>query len=185
MPAHQKIPLRPLFPLEEQELQRIVKASSERRDRARRAQALLAVAAGQAFTTAATAAGFKSGDNIAQLVARFNQHGLAALDIAPGRGRRVQYDPAARHRIVQKVQNPPDRQQDGTATWSLTTLARALRADGAGLEQLGATTIRRVLQEAGYSYQRTRTWCPTGTAQRQRKAGVVTVVDPDAEIKKN
>jgi len=30
MPAHQKVPLRPLFPLEEQELARIVKATSER-----------------------------------------------------------------------------------------------------------------------------------------------------------
>jgi hypothetical protein len=49
---------------------------------------------------------------------------------------------------------------------------------------LGATTIRRVLYEADYSYQRTRTWCPTGTAQRKRKAGVVTVVDPEAELKK-
>jgi hypothetical protein len=33
-----------------------------------------------------------------------------------------------------------------------------------------------VLQDAGSSYQRTRTWCPTGTAQRKRKSGVVTVV---------
>ena len=115
MPAHQKVPLRPLFPLEEQELQRIIKASSERRDRARRAQALLAVAAGQEFTAAATAAGFQSGDSIAHLVARFNQHGLAALDIAPGRGRRVQYDPTVRTHIVQKVQTAPDRRHSSTA----------------------------------------------------------------------
>ncbi|MHB8573774.1 MAG: hypothetical protein ACYDCQ_00440 [Dehalococcoidia bacterium] len=30
----------------------------------------------------------------------------------------------------------------------------------------------------------TRTWCPTGTAQRQRKAGVVTVTDPKTEEKR-
>jgi len=185
MPARQKVPLRRLFPLEEQELQRITKASSDRLDRARRAQALLAVASGLSFSQAACRAGFQSGDSIAQLVARFNQHGLTALDIAPGRGRRPHYDPPARTRIVQKVQSPPDRRQDGTATWSLSTLERALRAEGDGLEQVGATTIRRVLHEAGYSYQRTRTWCPTGTAQRQRKEGVVTVIDPEAEVKKN
>ena len=40
-----------------------------------------------------------------------------------------------------------------------------------------------MLQDAGSSYQRTRTWCPTGTAQRKRKAGVVTVVDPQTEEK--
>jgi hypothetical protein len=48
---------------------------------------------------------------------------------------------------------------------------------------VGTSTIRRVLQDAGSSYQRTRTWCPTGTAQRKRKAGVVTVVDPQTEVK--
>src|SRR5262249_17618936 len=41
------------------------------------------------------------------------------------------------------------------------------------------------LQEARSSYQRTRTWCPTGTAQRKRKSGVVTVVDPKTEEKRN
>ena len=49
------------------------------------------------------------------------------------------------------------------------------------LVRVGATTIRRVLRDAGSSYQRTRTWCPTGTAQRKRKAGVVRVVDPQTE----
>ena len=184
MAAHQKVPLRPLFPLEEQALQRLVKASSERLDRSRRAQALLAVATGQSFAGAARTAGFRTGDSIARLVARFNAQGLAALDIASGRGRRVQYAPPARTRILQKVQRAPERQQDGTATWSLATLERSLRAEGDGLEQVSATTIRRVLHEADYSYQRTRTWCPTGTAQRKRKEGIVPVVDPDAESKK-
>ena len=49
---------------------------------------------------------------------------------------------------------------------------------------MGTSTIRRVLQDAGSSYQRTRTWCPTGTAQRKRKAGVVTVIDPHTEKKR-
>ncbi len=53
-----------------------------------------------------------------------------------------------------------------------------------GLPRVGATTIRRVLRDAGSSYQRTRTWCPTGTAQRKRKAGVVQVVDPQTEEKR-
>lgn len=184
MPAPQKTPLRPLLLSEHQELRRISKATSERQDRARRAHALLAVAAGRSFTQAAATTGFKSGDSIAHLVTRFNQHGLAALDIAPGRGRRVHYDSPARTRILQKVQSPPDRATDGTATWSLTLLERALRTDSPDFVHLGATTIRRILHEGDYSYQRTRTWCPTGTAQRKRKAGLVTVVDPEADLKK-
>ena len=46
-------------------------------------------------------------------------------------------------------------------------------------------TIWNILYEAGYSYQRSRTWCPTGSALRKRKAGVATVTDPDAQPKKS
>jgi len=183
MPA-QKAPLRTLCTEEYQELQRIVKASSERLDRVRRAQALLAVAQGHPYTGAARQSGFKSGDSVAQLVERFNQHGLSALDIATGRGPKPTYDSAKRTRILHKAQSPPDRKRDGTATWSLSTLERSLRQEGRGLYKIGASTIRRVLHEAGYSYQRTRTWCPTGTAQRRRKEGVVSVIDPDTQVKK-
>ena len=35
------------------------------------------------------------------------------------------------------------------------------------------------------SWQRSRSWCQTGTAQRKRKSGIVTVIDPDSEAKKN
>jgi transposase len=104
---------------------------------------------------------------------------VAALGIAAGRGRKRTYDTAARARIIATAQRPADRRQDGTATWSLSTLERTLRREG--LPRVGATTVRRVLEEAGASYQRTRTWCPTGTAQRKRKAGVVTVTDPHTE----
>jgi transposase len=163
-------------------LARLAGASSERVDRVRRATALLAVARGQPFVWAARAAGFRSGTAVANLVGRFNRHGLGALDLAAGRGRRPTYDRAARARIVATAQRAPDRKADGTATWSLSTLQRTLRREG--LPRVGTSTIRRVLQDAGSSYQKTRTWCPTGTAQRKRKAGVVAVVDPETEGKR-
>jgi transposase len=182
MATPQQEPLRRLTPAEHAALQRIVKASSERVDRMRRATALVAVARGQPFARAARQAGWRSGTAVAGLVARFNRRGLGALGIAAGRGRRPTYDAAARARIVAAAQRPPDRKADGTATWSLSTLQRTLRREG--LPRVGTSTIRRVLQDAGSSYQRTRTWCPTGTAQRKRKAGVVTVVDPHTEVKR-
>jgi hypothetical protein len=61
MPTRQKAPLRPLSEHEYQELLRIIRASSERLDRVRRAKAVLAVAAGKSFTHAAYQSGFKSG----------------------------------------------------------------------------------------------------------------------------
>jgi transposase len=183
MATRQKERLRPLTIAEQREMKRIVKASSERVDRVQRATALLAVAGGETFATAAEAAGYRSPQAVTYLVRRFNQVGLEALEIAAGRGRRPTYDAVARARIVATAQRPPDRKVDGTATWSLSTLERTLRREG--LPRVGATTIRRVLHDAGSSYQRTRTWCPTGTAQRKRKSGVVQVVDPRTEEKRH
>jgi transposase len=140
------------------------------------------VAEGQSFAAAANRAGLASGSTVTALVRRFNRQGLRVLTIAPGRGRRPTYDGAARAKVVAMAQRAPDRRADGTATWSLSTLERTVRREG--LSAIGATTIRRVLHDAGSSYQRSRTWCPTGTAVRQRKHGSVTVVDPQTEQKR-
>jgi transposase len=174
--------LRRLSRAERTALQRIAKSTSERVDQVRRATALLAVARTGVFIHAAREAGLRSGTTVADLVARFNREGLVAVRIARGRGRRPTYTPSARAQIVATAQREPDRRTDGTATWSLSTLQRTLRR--AGFRGVGTSTIRRVLQDAGSSYQRARTWCPTGTAQRKRKAGVVTVVDPNTEQKR-
>ena len=182
MATPQKEPLRPLTSEEQAALGRVVRAGSARVDRVRRATALLAVAQGQPFARAARQAGYRSGTAVAELVGRFNRQGLAALSIAAGRGRKPTYDPAARAQIVATAQRAPDRREDGTATWSLSTLQRTLRREG--LPAVGASTIRGVLQEAGSSYQQTRTWCPTGTALRTRKGGVARVVDPQTELKR-
>jgi transposase len=114
-------------------------------------------------------------------VERFNQRGLAALQIASGRGRKETYTAEQRARILAEVQRIPDREKDGTATWSLSTLEQALREEA--LPQISATTIRDVLHESGYAFGKTRTWCPTGTALRVRNAGTVRVEDPKAQEK--
>jgi len=174
--------LRRLSRAERATLPRIAKRTSERVDQLRRAIALLAVARTGVFIHAAREAGLHSGTTVADLVARFNRHGLAAVRIARGRGRRPTYAASARAQIVATAQRSPKRRTEGTATWSLSTLQQTLRRGS--FPTLGTSTIRRVLQDAGSSYQRTRTWCPTGTAQRKRKAGVVTVVDPQTEVKR-
>jgi transposase len=182
MATPQKEPLRAVTAAEQTALERVAKASSERVDRGRRATALLVVVRGGSFAQAAQQAGLRSSSAVTALVARFNRRGLGALTIGTGRGRKPTYDPAARGRIVATAQRAPERKTDGTATWSLGTLQRTLRREA--FPRLGGTTIRRVLQDAGSSYQKTRTWCPTGTAERKRKSGIVRVVDPQTEEKR-
>ena len=150
-----------------------------------RARALLAVDEGQRFTDAARSAGRRSGDAVAQLVSRFNAEGLAALAPRHAGGPPVVYDATTRERILREFHRPPDREQDGTATWSLTTLQRALRHAPDGLPTVSTWTILHTLHDAGYTWQQSRTWCHTGTVLRKRKAGVVEVTDPDATPKKS
>jgi transposase len=182
MAPPRKDPLRALTAAERATLERLSKATSERVDRVRRARALLAVVQGASYPHAAQQAGLRSPSTVYSLVRRFNDRGLAALEIGAGRGRPPTYDAGARAQIVATVQQPPQRRPDGTASWSLSTLQRHLRATG--WAHLSTDTIRRVLQEAGSSYQRTRSWCPTGTALRVRRGRVVRVSDPQAERKR-
>ena len=180
MGARQKIPLRPLSEAEARTLQQVAKASSERVDAVKRAKALLAVAQGKTLTQAGQSATL-SREGVSQLVERFNQRGLAVLDMAPGRGRKPTYRSEEHARVLQEVQRQPDRLSDQTATWSLKLLEKALRKEA--LPHIGATTIGRILHEEGYSLQRNRTWCETGYALRKRKDGIYRVRDPQTQKK--
>jgi transposase len=184
MTRRQRDPLRPLTDEERTALEQISRAYSEPASHVARAKALLAVSAGQSYQAAAQVAGQSSGDTISQWVARFNREGLTALEPRHGGGPLRRYGVAEQGRILAEARRTPDRAQDGTATWSLTTLQRALRQAADGLPQVSIYTIWLTLHQANWSWQRARTWCDTGTVKRKRKAGVVEVVDPDALAKK-
>ena len=90
-----------------------------------------------------------------------------------------------KRRILREAQRTPDRDADGTAMWSLTTLQRAIRRATDGLPQVSTYTIWCVLHEAGFSWQNDRSWCETGSVLRKRTAGVVMVTDADAAAKES
>ena len=136
MSRPQKTPLRVLTAAEHTTLRQVARSGAERAECVSRAKALLAVADGASFAAAARAAGRRSGDGVARLVARCNTSGLAALSSRPGGRPPVQYGPEQAARILREWQRPPDRARDGTATWSLTTLQRALRQAPDGLPQV-------------------------------------------------
>jgi transposase len=185
MSRRKKDPLRPLTEVERAELTRLSRSQATPAVQVARATMILAVADGDDYQQAAHAAGRRSGDAVSHLVARFNAEGLAALPPRHGGGQSRTYDHVSRERVLQEVRRQPTPQADGTATWSLSTLRTALRKAPDGLPKVATSTIWEVLHQAGLSYQRSRTWCPTGTALRKRKAGTVLVTDPDAESKKS
>jgi hypothetical protein len=184
MTRRQKDPLRELREEERAELERISRARSEAAEAVIRAKMLLAVAEGQSYTDAARSVGRRSGDAVSGLVSRFNKEGMATLMPRHGGGPEIIYGEAERERILHEFRRQPDREQDGTATWSLSTLQRALRHALDGLPKVSTYTILQTLWEAGWTWQADRTWCQTGKAIRKRKEGRVEVTDPDAEAKK-
>jgi hypothetical protein len=97
----------------------------------------------------------------------------------------VEYGPAEKERILREARRQPDREADGTATWSLKTLQRTLRAAPDGLPKVSTYTIYTVLCEAGWSWQREGSWCETGKVKRKRKGKTVEVTDPDMAAKKS
>jgi len=186
MTRRRKDPLRELTSDEKRDLESISRARSAPAEAVTRAKILLAVASGLNYQEAARSAGRKSGDAVSALVSRFNQEGLDAL--VPRRsqssGFQSEYGPDEKARILREFQREPDPEQDGTTQWSLTTLQRALRQAEDGLPHVSTYTILNVLHEAGYTWQRDRTWSQSGQAVRKRKSGKVIVTDPDTEAKK-
>ena len=176
----------PLRTLTQEELESLGRAARSATAPAAEVARAKSLHAGLDYQKAAAAAGRLSGDAVSHLVARFNAEGLDALrprSTPP----RPEYTTLDRERILREASRTPALERDGTATWSLSLLRDALRAAPDGLPKVCTYTIWRVLHEAGITFQRTRSWCPSGTAQRLRKSGTVAVTDPDpdTEAKKN
>ncbi len=189
MAGHQKDPLRPLTPDERTVLEQLSRSRADPAAQVARAKELLAVADGASYEAAARAAGRRSGDAVAHLVTRFNQAGIDAIEERHGGGQPKRYTQTAQDRhphagTRREVRRAPDREQNRTATWSLSTLQGALRRAPDGLAGISTYTIWCVLHDAGVTWSKDRSWCQTGTAVRKRKKGTVTVTDPDTTPKK-
>ena len=185
MSRRKKDPLRPLTPAETETLTRLSRAQSVPASHVIRARLLLAVATGLDYTRAAQSVGRKDRDCVSALVSCFNQQGLKAVVPGHGGGFQPRYTDADQARILSEFKRVPDRESDQTASWTLSMLQRALRRAPDGLPTVSTYTLRMVLNDAGYVWQKDRSWCQTGQVERKRKTGIVTVVDPEAEAKKS
>src|SRR5215218_2891390 len=185
MSRHRKDPLRPLTPDERIALTRLSRSPSAPAAQVERARAVLAIADGASYTAAAHQVGRRHTETISAWVSRFNRDGLAAVRPGHGGGAQIRYGGDAQQRILAEWARTPQRDQDGTATWSLSLRQRALRHAPDGLPEVSTFTIGRALHAAGLSWQKSRTWCETGVVMRKHKHGVVCVRDPDALAQKS
>jgi len=184
MSRKKKDPLRPLTEEERDWLERISRSQAEPASHVARAKQILAVADGDHYTEAAEKSGRISGDAVSHLIGRFNEEGMNAILPRHGGGPAVKYGVEERERILREARRKPSPEADGTASWSLSLLRQALQKTPDGLPEVSEDTIRTVLLEAGFSWQKTRSWCETGQVVRRRKRGKVVVTDPDTTPKK-
>src|SRR3954452_4135293 len=158
MSRHRKDPLRPLTPDERIALTRLSRSPSAPAAQVERARALLALADGASYTAAAHQVGRRHTETVSAWVSRFNREGLAAVRPGHGGGPRIRYGADAQQRILAEWARTSQREQDGTATWSLSLLQRALRQADAGLPRVSTSTIWRTLRAGGLSWQKSSTW---------------------------
>src|SRR5215212_992524 len=154
MSRHRKDPLRPLTVDERQELTRLSRSLSAPAAQVERARALLAIADGASYTAAAHQVGRRHTETLSAWVRRFNRDGLAAVRPGHGGGPRLCYGAAAQQRILAEWARMPQREPDGTATWSVSLLQRALRHAPDGLSQVSTFTIGRTLHASGSACER-------------------------------
>src|SRR4051812_38093639 len=136
MSRRQNDPLRPLTPNERNTLTRLSRSLSAPAAQVERARALLAIADGATYTAAAHQVGRRHTETISAWVSRFNRDGLAAVRPGHGGGAPIRYGGDAQQRILAEWARTPEREQDGTATWSLSLLQKALRQADDGLPQV-------------------------------------------------
>jgi transposase len=101
-------------------------------------------------------------------LARFNMEGINGLGMRSGSGRKPRVTEHERSRILALVKQPPPgplerradetmvaRDEQGSAQWSLDTLAQAAKEAGIGVKR---SQIRRIFLREGVRWRQTHSW---------------------------
>jgi transposase len=93
---------------------------------------------------------------VRKVIHDFNHRGFGALDPDYRGGRPKKVTPEQRDAVVAVARARPDTQGVALTRWSIDKLARHLAEQQ--IAQLSATALRALLEQAGLSFQRTRSW---------------------------
>jgi transposase len=146
--------VRALEPAEARKLKRLA-TDGEHRSTRIRAMILLASATEMAAPAIAQLY-LTDADHVRKVIHDFNGRGFGALDPDYRGGRPKKTTPRQRDEIVSIARARPDTQGVALARWSIAKLTQHLAEQR--VAQLSATTVRALLNEAGLSFQRTRSW---------------------------
>ena len=95
-------------------------------------------------------------DHVRKVIHEFNERGFAALDPDYRGGRPTKTTPEQRDEFVSVARARPDTQGVALTRWSIDKLAQHLAEQR--IAELSPTALRALLDQAGLSFQRTRSW---------------------------
>jgi transposase len=149
--------VRRLSDQEGQKLQQIVRRGTMNTVRYRRAMMLLASAGGNRVPVIAQLVAADE-DTVRDVIHRFNEIGLAALDPQWAGGRPRQLSPDDEDFVVTTATTRPARLGQPFTRWSLRKLAAYLPTVPGRTIGLGREGLRGLLARRGVTFQRTSTW---------------------------
>ena len=146
--------VRPLTP---QEAQRLKRLSTAGKHRCTRVRAMILLASATKMSAPDIARLYLTDASHARKVIHdFNERGFEALNPDYRGGRPKKTTPAQRDRVIAVARTRPDHQGVALTRWSLPKLAAHL--DAIGVAALSPSALRALLDDAGLSFQRTRSW---------------------------
>ncbi|MFE4599407.1 IS630 family transposase [Kitasatospora indigofera] len=160
--------VRRLTDQEGQRLQQIVRRGSTSSVRYRRAMMLLASAGGNRVPVIAQLVQADE-DTVRDVIHRFNEIGLAALDPQWAGGRPRLLSPDDEDFVIETATTRPAKLGQPFTRWSLRKLAAYLRKVHGRVIRIGRETLRCLLARRSVTFQRTRTWKESADPQREAK----------------
>jgi transposase len=143
--------------LSPEEGNRLKSISRRAKYQSRRQRAHILLASATLMSAPQIAALFRTDEShVRKVIHEFNERGFPSLDPDYRGGRPKQVTPAVRDRIVAVARTRPDHQGVPLTRWSIAKLGSHLAE--AGVAGLSQSALRELLDEAGLSFQRTRSW---------------------------
>ncbi len=168
----QRVKVRRLTDEEGRQLQRIVRRGGGKGQvsvvRYRRAMVVLASAGGNTVEVIARLVQ-TSPDRVREMIHRFNEQGMASLDPrwAGGRPRRITTED--NEFIVATAKARPEKAGQPFTHWSLRKLRKYLADNQVRPIKIGKERLRQILERAGVTFQRTKTWKDSNDPDKEAK----------------
>ena len=147
---------------------RLKSISKRAKYQSKRQRAMILLASSTGMSAPQIAALVRTDEShVRKVIHAFNDEGFGALDPDYRGGRPKKTTPEQRDRVVAVARARPDTQGVPLTRWSLAKLAAHLATIGV---VLCPETLRQVLNQAGLSHQRTRSWKASPDPDFQPKA---------------